>query len=205
MVRIKICGLTNIKDAQQAAELGADALGFIFYRGSRRWASLDTVKGIVAALPPFITTIGVFVNEKAEFIRIAMEYCSLDIIQLHGNESAEFCNLFSKKVIKAIKVKDEQSLQLLPEYQVEAFLLDTYVEGKEGGSGETFDWRLALKAKGHGRVILSGGLTVDNVLAGIKMVQPYAVDVCTGVESAPGQKDYQKMKRLIQTVRMTET
>ncbi|MBI5682259.1 MAG: phosphoribosylanthranilate isomerase [Deltaproteobacteria bacterium] len=210
MIKVKICGITNIKDALAAAEYGADALGFIFYKKSPRCVDVKTVRKIVKALPPFITAVGVFVNETKDKINKIVDEAGLDVIQLHGNEPPEFCNSLKKNVIKAFRIsnlKSQISNLKLQEYNVSAFLLDTFKEGVEGGTGETFNWVLAKKAKGFacprmslsgGRIILAGGLTPENVAEAIRIVKPYAVDVSSNVEKKPGKKDLKKLKKFIE-------
>jgi len=194
---IKICGITNLADALLAVELGADALGFIFYRQSKRYIAPALVADISRVLPPFVTKVGVFVNESEAGIKQALTACRLDVVQLHGDELPDFCRKFPVKVIKAIRVRDESSLGAATEYDVDAILLDTYTSSERGGTGMTFDWTLAKKATKllKPRIILSGGLTPENVGEAIRQVQPYAVDVASGVESEPGRKDTEKLRR----------
>ncbi len=203
MVRIKICGITNLEDASLAANLGAHALGFIFYPKSPRSVRPDAARAIIDNLPPFITTVGVFVDEEAGVVRGIAETAGLDWIQLHGQESPEYCRSLKRRVIKGFRIKDADSLSILPDYResVQAFLLDTYKAGTAGGTGKTFDWTLARQAKESGPIILAGGLTPANVAQAIKAAQPAAVDVASGVEAAPGKKDPEKMKNFIETVK----
>lgn len=206
MVRIKICGITNLEDALAAVEYGADALGFVLYNKSPRVINPKAIKEIVSQLPPFITTVGVFVNEKSSEIEKIVNYAGLNVIQLHGSESSEeTLNLIqgSKKVIKAIRVKDLTALEPLKKYgMVSAFLLDTYSPDIPGGTGQKFNWDIAQEAKGFGRIILSGGLTPENIEEAIRLVQPYGVDVSTGVEgSKKGIKDHKKLRLFIERAR----
>jgi phosphoribosylanthranilate isomerase len=188
MIRIKICGITFLEDAMAAVEYGADAIGFVFYPKSPRTITPEKAKTIVSALPPFVTTVGVFVNEKKTEIERIASYVGLNIIQLHGSESPEDCNL-SKKVIKAIRAKDFTELELLNYYKkASAFLLDTYSSNALGGTGKVFNWDIAVEAKRFGRIILAGGLTPENVEEAIRYVQPYGVDVATGVEGNTREK-----------------
>ncbi|MCX7886356.1 MAG: phosphoribosylanthranilate isomerase [Verrucomicrobiae bacterium] len=199
-MKIKICGITNPDDAQLAIELGADMLGFIFHAPSPRAVSLETAAEICRAVNA--EKVGVFVNATEEEIRRALGECGLDTIQFHGDEPPGFCHLFAAKKIKAIRIRDETSLHQLAGYNVDAFLLDTYTETSPGGTGKTFDWSLAVKAKSLGcPIILSGGLTPDNVAEAIRVAQPYGVDVASGVERQPGRKDPQKLRRFIETCR----
>ena len=202
MTKIKICGITNVEDATWAANLGADALGFVFYKDSPRCIREDTAKEIIRKLPPFVSSVGVFVNEKEDRVREISADCCLDILQFHGNESPDFCSHFDKKVIKAFSINDRKYLEVIPSYQVSAVLLDTYYEEIYGGGGKAFNWELASESKRFaGRVILAGGLDPANVLKAIQMVEPYGVDVSSGVESKPGKKDHVKLEKFIKTVK----
>ena len=203
MVKVKICGITNSEDALAACEYGADALGFIFYKKSPRFIELERVKDIIKDLPPFVTTVGVFVDEDADRISEIADAAKLDIIQLHGSEPPEFCNVFKRKIIKAFKIQEQGARgkgqeNEIRRYTVSAYLLDTYKEGVEGGTGETFNWEIAKEAKGFGRIILAGGLTPQNVAEAVETVMPYGVDVSSGVEQKPGKKDLQKVKNFIE-------
>ena len=206
MTRIKICGITNIEDATAAVEYGADAIGFVFATSPRQ-VSTDAVKTISSALPPFIVRVGVFVDETPCVLAIA-KACGLDVVQLHGGQSDEFTLSLTPhmRVIRALRVKDEQSVTDLSGYRTaDAYLLDRYQRDKLGGTGAPFDWRLALIAKRHGiPIIMAGGLTPENVAEAVLMVKPYGVDVSTGVESSPGKKDHVKMKEFIDNVRTVD-
>ncbi len=199
-IAVKICGITNIEDAVFAVEAGADALGFIFAKKSSRLVSRETVKAIIKQISPFVTTVGVFVDEPLDVVQDVVEYCSIDIVQLHGNESPQYCSQINRRVIKAFKVKDADSLLMLSEYQVCGYLLDTFIEGADGGTGKQFDWNLARDAKKYGRIILAGGLNQENVAEAIMQVKPYAVDVSSGVESLPGKKDRARMMEFVRRV-----
>ena len=199
-MKIKICGLTNRDDAIDAVNLGADAIGFIFYEDSPRYITPDIVEEISLFLPPFVLLVGVFVNHDKAFIDAVVHRCKLDLIQLHGNESPAFCRSMRRRVIKAFKIEDINDIDAIAPYQssVSAVLLDTKVSGREGGTGKIFDWGLALKAKEFDiPLILAGGVNVSNLNKAAKLVNPYAVDLSSSVESAPGKKDYNKMKELI--------
>ena len=200
-VKVKICGMTNLKDVKVAVDCGVDAVGFIFYKKSPRSVTMQVVKEIVLELPPFVNSVGVFVDETAEQINKIADRCNLDRVQLHGNESPTFCKKIRRRVIKAIRVKDIQSLKKLSDYPVSSFLLDTFSEDQYGGTGKVFDWNLAYPAKRYGPIILAGGLTPDNVLQAIQRIQPYGVDVCSGVESQPGIKDHKKMQIFLKNVK----
>ncbi len=198
-VKVKVCGMTSLEDALMAVGFGADAVGFVFYRKSPRFVTEKLVKSIV--LPPFVNKVGVFVNETAERINRIADACRLDTIQLHGDESPAFCRKLRRRVVKAIRLRDAQSLELLPRYEVDGFLLDAYAENIPGGTGLTCDWRLAQRARKFGPVILAGGLHPGNVEDAVNQVQPYGVDVCSGVEKSPGKKDRAKVRDFILAAR----
>ncbi|MEW6601777.1 MAG: phosphoribosylanthranilate isomerase [Nitrospirota bacterium] len=202
MLRIKICGITNIEDAFAAITCGADALGFVFYDKSPRSVKPDTARSIISSLPPIITTVGVFVDEDIKNLENIVSYTGLDIVQLHGSEPPEYFNL-SKKSIKAIRVKDLSDLDLLHQYTAaSAFLLDTFSPDSIGGTGHVFNWEIAVEAKKIGRIILAGGLTPDNIEEAVKLVQPYAVDVASGTEgNIKGKKDHTKLRLFIERAR----
>ena len=200
-VKVKICGMTNLKDVKVAVDDGVDAVGFIFYKKSPRSVTMQAVRKIVLELPPFVDSVGIFVNETAEQINKIADRCNLDRVQLHGNESPTFCKKIRRRVIKAIRVKDIQSLKKLSDYPVSSFLLDTFSEDQYGGTGRVFDWNLAYPAKKYGPIILAGGLTPNNVRQAIQRIQPYGVDVCSGVESQPGIKDHKKMQIFLKNVK----
>ena len=193
--------MTNLKDVKVAVDGGVDAVGFIFYKKSPRSVTMQAVRKIVLELPPFVDSVGVFVNETAEQINKIADRCNLDRVQLHGNESPTFCKKIRRRVIKAIRVKDIQSLKKLSDYPVSSFLLDTFSEDQYGGTGKVFDWNLAYPAKRYGPIILAGGLTPNNVRQAIQRIQPYGVDVCSGVESQPGIKDHKKMQTFLKNVK----
>jgi len=203
MIPIKICGITNLEDALLAAELGADALGFIFYPPSPRSVAADAARAIIAQLPPFVTTVGVFVDEEAATVKELAVGVGLDWLQLHGRETPEYCRSLGRRVIKAFRIQDEKSLAGLAAYRgaAQAFLLDTYKKGQVGGTGETFDWDLAREARKYGPVILAGGLTPENVAQAMAAAQPQAVDVASGVEAAPGRKDPEKLRAFFAAVK----
>jgi phosphoribosylanthranilate isomerase len=204
MVKIKICGITNAQDATWAANLGADYLGLVFARDSKRKVSTEKAQEIISILPPFIEKAGLFVNEEAEIVNKVLGQCKLDILQFHGQESPEYCRQFKgqTKVIKAFRIKDEESLEQISQYDVDFYLLDTFVENQPGGTGQSFNWDLALKAKEFGRpIFLAGGLNPQNVTEALKKVRPYAVDVSSGVESSPRRKSVELMQEFIKNVR----
>jgi len=198
--KIKICGITNLGDALLAVDLGADALGFIFYPESKRHITVQKAADICNVLPPFVSKVGVFVDELEYEIEKALSECLLTGLQFHGDEPPGFCQKFPAKSIKAIRVKDETSLTAAQEYNVDAILLDTYTDSERGGTGKIFDWTLAKKAQEllAPPIILSGGLNPENVAEAIRQVQPYAVDVASGVEREPGKKDSEKLRRFFE-------
>lgn len=200
VTKIKICGITNTEDALAAATYGADALGFVFYKGSPRYISPETAREIVSHLPPFVTTVGVFVNETGEMMKEVMELAGINVLQLHGDDPPQACGVWPK-VIKAFRVKDFVDLKPLEVCRVSAFLLDTYAPETYGGTGLVFNWDIAVEAKRYGHVILSGGLTPDNVEKAIRWVKPYAVDVSSGIEASKGKKDLKKMRAFIDNAR----
>ena len=199
MVRVKICGISDSATAVVAAEAGADAIGLIF-APSRRRVTAAQAREIAAALPPFVTKVGVFVDEERGRIEESIAACGLGAVQLHGAEPPEFCAGFRVPVVKAIRVKDASSLQQMTAYQVDAFLLDTFDASALGGTGRTFDWTLAIQAARTHRTILSGGMTPVNVVEALTRVVPYGVDVSSGVET-DGRKDHAKIRDFIRRVR----
>jgi phosphoribosylanthranilate isomerase len=189
MVRVKICGITNIKDARHAIACGADALGFVFYSGSPRHVSAEKARSIIAALPPMVTTVGLFVNETPDRVRMIAKVSGIDVIQLHGDESPSACNYSPYRVIKALRVKDAESVEKHSAYRTSGLLLDAWCPDSYGGTGKSFDWDLAADISRKRPVILAGGLTPENVGDAVVSVQPWAVDVSSGVEISPGKKD----------------
>lgn len=196
-MRVKICGITNIEDALAAVELGADALGFVFAKSPRQ-VTKEQARDIIENLPPFVSPVGVFVDEKVETIKEICDFCGIHTVQLHGNEDPLYINdLKGYKIIKAFRIKEEGDLKPLANYKPHAFLLDSYVKGVMGGTGVAFNWEVARQAHKYGAIILSGGLTSENVQEAIRIVKPYAVDVSSGVEASPGKKDKVLMKWFI--------
>ncbi len=195
MTRVKVCGITNSEDALCAVRLGASALGFVFYEKSPRFVAPEEAGEIIRKVPPFVTKVGVFVNAGADYLREARDIARFDVYQFHGDETPEFCSTFGEDYIKAIRVKDADSLEAVNLYDTDAFLFDTYSPDAYGGTGENFSWDVLSGRKlGDKFVILSGGLNPDNVRDAIRAVGPYAVDVSSGVESSPGVKDHLKLE-----------
>lgn len=197
-VKVKICGLTNLPDAEAAIAAGADLLGFIFAVASPRRMAVAAVADLVRGLPPHVAKVGVFVNPAAELVREAIGECGLGWLQFHGDETPEFCTQFGVKSVKAFRMRDESSLKSLNDYRTDAWMLDTYAENQAGGTGKTFNWDLAVVAKQLGRpIFLAGGLTPENVADAVRHVRPFAVDVSSGVELSPGRKDLNKVAAFI--------
>lgn len=201
IVKVKICGITSYYDAVAAIDMGADILGFNFYPPSPRFVTPEKAGQIVNMLPAFIDTAGVFVNASIDQIRAAMDCCSLDWVQLHGDEDVEFCRsltLHSVKTMKAIRVKDRTDIEKAESYFTDAILLDAFHPEKYGGTGAAFDWNIV----GHmtRRVFLAGGIDPDNVADAVRL-GVYGIDVCSGIESEPGKKDHAKMKKLFDNIK----
>jgi phosphoribosylanthranilate isomerase len=201
-VKVKICGITSVADGQMAAAAGADMIGLMLYEQSPRHLTLPQAVEIAHSLSPFILRVGVFVNPTEELIMRAISECGLNLLQFHGEESPEFCTQFGVFSMKALRVRDEASLQTLEKYSTDAFLLDAHSKNGLGGTGETFNWELAIAAQKFGKpIFLAGGLTPENVEEAVKKVRPFAVDVSSGVESAPGKKDPAKVRAFISAAR----
>jgi phosphoribosylanthranilate isomerase len=205
-MKIKICGITNANDAAHAVASGADALGFILYRKSPRFVEPATVRELVAGLPPFVLSVGVFVNESAEVVRNLMDRCGLSLAQLHGDETAAYCEQLGRPALKALRLKDRGSFLALAEFQgranIRGFVIDAFSDQAYGGTGHTADWTLAAEAAKAAPILLAGGLTPANVFQAIQSVRPYGVDVSSGVEASPGRKDPAKVKAFIESARL---
>ncbi|PWU14765.1 MAG: phosphoribosylanthranilate isomerase [Verrucomicrobia bacterium] len=201
-VIVKICGITNSEDAQAAIQAGADALGFVFYERSPRKVSVETAASIIRELQPWVVRVGVFVNAPEDQVVRAIGECGLTLLQFHGDEPPEYCTQFGLMNMKAFRIRDRASLDSLKQYSTDAWLLDTYVPDLIGGTGQPFNWDLAIEAQRFGRpIFLAGGLTPENVGEAARRVQPYAVDVSSGVEAAPGKKDHAKVRAFIEAVK----
>ncbi len=197
-VKVKICGITSLPAALAATEAGADLIGLMFYERSPRCLSLDQAAEIARALPAQVVRVGVFVNPAEELVTDAIARCGLNLLQFHGDEPPEFCTQFGVMSMKAFRVRDPDSLKALVSYPTDAWLLDAFSPGQLGGTGERFNWDLAVDAGKLGRpIFLAGGLTPENVAEAVRRVQPFGVDVSSGVESAPGKKDAVKVRAFI--------
>ena len=206
MTEVKICGITNKEDALFAAECGAAAVGFIFYPPSPRYIKPTKARKIISVLPEELVMVGVFVNENAGEIKRVMKYCALDMIQLHGDESPEFCREFpSDRVIKAVALKNEADLAYAKSYHVGAILVDSRHAGLYGGTGKKSNWDLACRIRNKKQLILSGGLNEINVAEALRAVAPAALDINSGVEISPGKKDHAKLTRLFDNIRAADT
>jgi phosphoribosylanthranilate isomerase len=205
MTRIKICGITREQDLRAVASSGADAIGLVFYEKSPRHVGLQQAAALARAVPPFVTVVGLFVNPSVEYVREVLAQVSLDVLQFHGEEAPEFCAQFAKPYLKAVRVKaGVDLLQYAARYAgAQGLLLDAYVEGTQGGTGESFDWAL-IPPNLPLPVVLSGGLHAGNVASAIKQVRPYAVDVSSGVEASKGIKDAAKVAAFVNEVKSIE-
>jgi phosphoribosylanthranilate isomerase len=202
MARVKICGITRLQDLRAACDAGADALGFVFYASSPRNLSIGQGAALVKAMPPFVQSVGLFVDAEPDFVKSVLKDVALDVLQFHGEEPAEYCRQFGRPYIKAVRVRSGVNLvRYAVDYcEASGLLLDAYVPELPGGTGEQFDWRL-IPAGLAKPIVLSGGLTPDNVEEAVRQVKPWAVDVSSGVEQAKGIKDTAKVAAFIQGVR----
>lgn len=206
MVKVKICGITNFEDAQAAADLGADMLGFNFYRGSKRYIEAALAAEIINSIDGRVDSVGVFVNADIDTIQRTVEATGLAAVQLHGDETPEFVRDVAETcgvpVVKALRVSPDFRAEMIREFSADSILLDVYSPAAFGGTGERFDWSIAVAAKEYtDRLFLAGGLTPENVAAAVELVRPYAVDVASGVEIAPGKKDAAKMNAFIRNAK----
>jgi phosphoribosylanthranilate isomerase len=206
MTRVKICGITDPDDARDAALLGADAIGLIFNEKSRRFVDVARASRIIESLPAFVSVVGVFVNhpnpQGLEDLALSL---GLHAVQLHGNETPDYCSMIQKvKVIKSFRVDASFRVESLRSYRNTMFLLDSGTGSQFGGTGKVFDWNLAYGANAFGWIVVAGGLTAENVGEAVSRLHPFGVDVASGVESSPGKKDYEKVRRFIETVRRTD-
>jgi phosphoribosylanthranilate isomerase len=201
MVRVKVCGITRVEDALAAVRFGADMLGFIFAKSPRQ-VSPEVVREIVRDLPP-VLTVGVFVNSSVQWVKEVRDFCGLDAVQLHGEETEDDVTRIGRTVFKAVRVGGGQALDTNA-YPTAVLLLDTYSREARGGTGKTFDWSAAVEIASQRPIILAGGLTPENVTLAVETVHPFAVDVAGGTESEPGRKDYEKLERFIRRAKAHE-
>ena len=200
IVKIKICGITNADDALAAVDMGADLLGFNFYQKSPRYIEPDKALKIIDKMPTYVDTVGVFVNSTSEQIKEMVEQGFLTWVQLHGDETPEFCDSLhwlNVRTIKAIRVKSREQIEQVQQYFTDAVLLDAFDPKHYGGTGKTFDWRIIGDI--HKRVFLAGGINPENAAQAVE-VGVYGIDICSGIESVPGKKDHKKMKRLFKNI-----
>ncbi|MCU0788470.1 MAG: phosphoribosylanthranilate isomerase [Verrucomicrobia bacterium] len=201
-IKVKICGITNPGDAEAAVAAGADLLGLVFHDPSPRRVSLEQAAEVCRVIPPYVVRVGLFVNPAPERVTEVIARCGLQMLQFHGDETPGFCLQFGLMTLKAFRIQGPKTLEDLPPYATDAWLLDAHVPGKFGGTGQTFDWAIAAQAAQLGKpVFLAGGLTPDNVGEAVRRVQPYGVDVSGGVEAAPGRKDHAKVRAFIEAAR----
>jgi phosphoribosylanthranilate isomerase len=198
-VVVKICGITNVADGLAATEAGADALGFVFCEESPRRVSVEEAGSIIRQMPQAIVKVGVFVNAPEALVVRAIAECGLNLLQFHGDEPPAYCLQFGVMTMKAFRIRDAASLEALLAYTTDAWLLDAYASDRRGGTGEKFNWELAVEARRLGQrpIFLAGGLKPENVAEAVRQVRPYGVDVSSGVEAAPGKKDHSKVKQFI--------
>jgi len=206
LIKIKICGITCAEDARLAAEAGADALGFVFHQESPRFVGPEDARRVIETLPPLVIPVGVFVDETPEAVAAICWFCGIPVAQLHGDETPEQCLDLERekriKVIKALRLRNQEDLDRMGGYQVHGFLVDSWESERKGGTGHTGDWGLASRARVHGPIILAGGLRPDNVGEAITAVRPYGVDVSTGVERSPGRKDKALLRAFVRAARV---
>jgi len=197
-IKVKICGITRPEDAEAAVQAGADLLGLVFYDQSPRYVTVEAASEIARRIPPYVLRVGLFVNPTPKLVAEAITRCGLQMLQFHGDESPGFCRQFNMMTMKAFRMTGPETLATLPQYPTDAWLLDAHVQGRFGGTGQTFDWALAAKATQLGKpVFLAGGLTPENVSEAVRAVRPYAVDVSGGVEVSPGRKDAAKVRAFV--------
>lgn len=203
--RIKVCGITNLKNAQDIISLGVDGLGFIFVKDSPRYIEPELARDIISELPPLVSTVGVFMNDDPDLINDIVQYCGLSLAQLHGSEPPEYCQTILCEVIKAFRVKEDLADPFPPYHDVvKGVLLDTYRADKAGGTGECFDWNAVDSFSLTRPLFLAGGLSPDNVYEAIHSVNPFAVDVNSGVEFEPGQKSIELVKEFVSQVKRAD-
>jgi phosphoribosylanthranilate isomerase len=204
-VQVKICGITRSDDAVAAVEAGADAIGLIFYAGSKRFVTPEIAADIISNVSPYTSIVGLFVNADAGYVQTVLNHCPLSQLQFHGAESPEFCSSFDRPYVKSVPVSNAVKMSELvaAHRNARAYLFDTQVPGEHGGTGKTFDWRL-MPEKNIGHRVLAGGLDAENVEQAIRIAGPDAVDVSSGVEVSPGKKDYDKLYRFIRAAKRAD-
>ena len=203
MIPVKICGITSVKDAQLAIKNGASTIGLIFYKPSPRNVSMEIAKEIVESVNGCVPIIGVFVDEDVAVINSILGLVNLDILQLHGMENPQYCQQFKLPIVKVFRVDSSFDVSILNLFNVSAFLFDAYQKGLPGGTGDSFDWKLVSNLKIETPIILSGGLKSNNIMSGIEAVNPSAIDVNSGVENCPGEKDEMKLGQLFDEINLT--
>lgn len=203
MTKVKICGITSVDDARVAVDAGADLIGLIFYPPSPRYVTPQQAQTIVASLPAQVETVAVFVDESVQTVRHIAQESGVQIVQLHGHESPMMCQQLARRVIKTFRFTAQVQPEMMAHYTVEAFLIEGFHADSYGGGGAQADWPRVAQLHPYGRIILAGGLTPTNVQEAIRLVQPYAVDVCSGVEAAPGKKDRDKVRAFVQRAKAT--
>ncbi len=203
MIKVKICGITNLEDALASVEAGCQAIGFVFYRGSCRYIDPRKAAAISRNLPKYVSKIGVFVNAPKRRVEHIAKFCGLDILQFHGEETPKYCSSFKKyKIVKSFRIKDGISKEDLLKYKPFAYLFDSFTHNQVGGSGKKFDWKLIRHLSGLSQpIFLAGGLNAQNVKEAIRVVHPAWVDACSSIEVSPGKKDHAKIREFIRAVR----
>lgn len=202
MTKIKICGITNLADAESSSALRIEYLGLNFYPKSPRYVEPEIAKKIISNNRQGLFNVGVFVDEKPEKVNELVQYCNLDLVQLHGGESPEYCGQIHCEIIKAFPVKDDTILSMIDKYKTDYILLDAHHPDLKGGTGETFNWEIARQVVAAGKkIFLSGGLNTENITEAIAKVKPFAVDICSGVEQSPGRKNPDKLQKLVNMIR----
>src|SRR3989338_5765630 len=200
-MRIKICGITNEEDALKVVHYGAWAVGFVFDKKSPRYVSPSKARKIVEALPPFVTPVGVFVNQKERAVRDICQFVRLQTLQFHGDEEPAYCKRFKDyKIMKAFRIRDDFDFAVLEQYKVDAYVFDAYQDNAFGGTGTTFNWHLIQPKQIKRPFILSGGLSAGNILQALETLKTYAVDVSSGVERSPGLKNHALVKEFLETI-----
>ena len=202
MAKIKICGITNLADAESSSALRIEYLGFNFYSKSPRYVEPEIAKKIIANNRQGLFNVGIFVDENPERVNELVQYCNLDLVQLHGSETPEYCDQIDCETIKAFQVKDDTILSSIDKYRTDYILLDAHHPELKGGTGETFNWEIAQQVVAAGKkIFLSGGLNAENIAQALSKIKPFAVDICSGAERTPGRKDPDKLQKLADIVR----